>query len=56
MTKKQFEFRTYLSKDKRPFRLSGIKNEEGNYMATIKWLDTKKFQTFNLSVIEPYLK
>lgn len=44
--------RTFYSKNNRPFRLSGI--DETN--ATIFWLDTKKFETFPYTKIEPYLK
>lgn len=44
--------KTFYSKNNRPFRLSGINETH----ATIKWLDTNKFETFEYYKIEPYLK
>lgn len=45
-------FKTFYSKNNRPFRLSGIDETH----ATIFWLDTKKFESFPYPKIEPYLK
>jgi len=47
--------KTYLSKKKRPFRLSAIINGLYGYECIIKWLDTDKFETFSYDTIEPYL-
>lgn len=44
-------FKTFYSKNKRPFRLSGINETH----ATIFWLDTKVFETFDYKKIEGYL-
>jgi len=45
-------FKTFYSKNNRPFRLSGINKTH----ATILWLDTNTFETFEYYKIEPYLK
>lgn len=45
-------FKTFYSKNNRPFRLSGINETH----ATIFWLDTLVFETFDYKKIEPYLK
>lgn len=45
----------YLSKKKRPFRLSAIINGQYGWECVVKWLDTNQFETFALSTVEPYL-
>ena len=45
-------FKTFYSKNNRPFRLSGIAEDT----VTIKWLDTGLFESFPYPKIEPYLK
>ena len=45
-------FKTFYSKNNRPFRLSGITETE----CIIKWLDTGLFESFPYPKIEPYLK
>lgn len=45
-------FKTFYSRNNRPFRLSGITEQD----AIILWLDTNKFETFAYETIKPYLK
>jgi hypothetical protein len=44
-----------MSKNKRPFRLSGIELTDYGYLTTIFWLDEEKYETFPFDKIEPYL-
>jgi hypothetical protein len=50
-----FKFKFYMSKNKRPFRLSGIELTDSGYLTTIFWLDEEKYETFPFEKIEPYL-
>jgi len=50
-----FPFKFYISKNKRPFRLSGVEKTDYGYFTTIFWLDTEKYETFSFEKIEPYL-
>jgi len=50
-----FKFKFYMSKNKRPFRLSGIELTDSGYLTTIFWLDKEKYETFPFEKIEPYL-
>jgi uncharacterized protein YdaL len=50
-----FKFKFYISKNKRPFRLSGIELTDSGYLTTIFWLDEEKYETFAFEKIEPYL-
>jgi hypothetical protein len=50
-----FKFKFYMSKNKRPFRLSGIELTDYGYITTIFWLDEEKYETFPFEKIEPYL-
>jgi hypothetical protein len=51
-----FPFKFSISKNKRPFRLSGIEKTDSGYYIIILWLDTNLFETFAYDKIEPYLK
>ena len=50
-----FPFKFCISKNKRPFRLSGIQKTDSGYYIIIFWLDDNKFETFPYEKIEPYL-
>jgi hypothetical protein len=50
-----FKFKFYMSKNKRPFRLSGIELTDSGYLTTIFWLDEEKYETFPFEKIESYL-
>jgi hypothetical protein len=50
-----FPFKFYMSKNKRPFRLSGVEKTDYGYFTTIFWLDEEKYETFPYEKIEPYL-
>ena len=50
-----FPFKFCISKNKRPFRLSGIEKTDSGYYIIILWLDDNKFETFEYDKIEPYL-
>lgn len=45
-------FKTFYSRNNRPFRLSGITERD----AIIYWLDTEKFETFEYNLIKKFLK
>lgn len=49
---RQPTFKTFYSRNNRPFRLSGITEHE----CIIYWLDTNRFETFAYLTIKPYLK
>lgn len=49
---RQPTFKIFYSKNNRPFRLSGINETH----ATIYWLDTLKYETFEYEKIKQYLK
>ena len=50
-----FPFKFCISKNKRPFRLSGIEKTDSGYYIIILWLDDNKFESFEYDKIEPYL-
>lgn len=45
-------FKTFYSRNNRPFRLSGITEHE----CIVFLLDTEKFETFEYLKIKPYLR
>lgn len=49
---RQPTFKTFYSNNNRPFRLSGITEQE----CIVFWLDTEKFETFAYEKIKQYLK
>jgi len=51
-----FPFKFCISKNKRPFRLSGIEKTDSGYYIIILWLDDNKFESFEYDKIQPYLK
>lgn len=50
-----FPFNFCMSKNKRPFRLSGIEKTDSGYYIIILWLDDNNFETFPYKKIQPYL-
>jgi hypothetical protein len=50
-----FPFKFYISKNKRPFRLSGVEKTDSGYVMSIFWLDNETFESFDYDIIEPYL-